>query len=228
MTPDRRTLAVSDRPNAKVERFTRYGHYRSTLKLPVGSFPIDIDYVGKYAVVGCLYGPDRSKGAPIYVLEGDRVVSTVMVKGGAGRRDLSAHPRCRAAPGQWQVLHHCPDLEPRRCRHPGAGHPLTGLSETTLFSPSDDLPGRAGAHLSETTLFQPRMICPAGQGPHLSETTLFHPRMICPAGQGPHLPETKPVSPSNDPHGQGGGPTCLKHPVSPSDDLPGRAGAPLT
>ena len=63
-----------------MERFTRYGHYRSTLKLPVGSFPIDIDYVGKYAVVGCLYGPDRSKGAPIYILEGDRVISTVMVK----------------------------------------------------------------------------------------------------------------------------------------------------
>ena len=80
LTPDKRHLAVSDRPNAKVERFTRYGHYRSTLKLPVGSFPIDIDYVGKYAVVGCLYGPDRSKGAPIYILEGDRVISTVMVK----------------------------------------------------------------------------------------------------------------------------------------------------
>lgn len=80
LTPDKRHLAVSDRPNAKVERFTRYGHYRSTLRLPVGSFPIDIDYVGKYAVVGCLYGPDRSKGAPIYILEGDRVISTVMVK----------------------------------------------------------------------------------------------------------------------------------------------------
>lgn len=80
LTPDKRLLAVSDRPNAKVERFTRYGHYRSTLRLPVGSFPIDIDYVGKYAVVGCLYGPDRSKGAPIYILEGDRVISTVMIK----------------------------------------------------------------------------------------------------------------------------------------------------
>lgn len=80
LTPDKRLLAVSDRPNAKVERFTRYGHYRSTLRLPVGSFPIDIDYAGQFAVVGCLYGPDRSKGAPIYILEGDRVISTVMVK----------------------------------------------------------------------------------------------------------------------------------------------------
>lgn len=84
LTPDKRLLAVSDRPNAKVERFTRYGHYRSTLRLPVGSFPIDIDYVGEYAVVGCLYGPDRSKGAPIYILEGDRVISTVMVKDDLG------------------------------------------------------------------------------------------------------------------------------------------------
>ena len=80
LTPDKRLLSVSDRPNAKVERFTRYGHYRSTLRLPAGSFPIDIDYAGKYAVVGCLYGPDRSKGAPIYILEGDRVISTVMAK----------------------------------------------------------------------------------------------------------------------------------------------------
>ena len=78
--PDKRQIAVADRPNSEIDFFTRYGHYRSTLKLPKGSFPCDIDYVGQTAVVGCLHGPDRSKGAPIYILEGDQVISTVMVK----------------------------------------------------------------------------------------------------------------------------------------------------
>ena len=31
-------------------------------------------------VVGSLYDPDRSKGAPIYILEDDRIVSTIRPK----------------------------------------------------------------------------------------------------------------------------------------------------
>jgi len=73
-------VEVADRPHAEIDRFTRYGHYLSTLKLPAGSFPCDIDYVDGYAVVGALHGPDREKGAPIYVLSGDRVVSEVWPK----------------------------------------------------------------------------------------------------------------------------------------------------
>jgi hypothetical protein len=48
--------------------------------MPLGSFPCDIDYLGRYAVVGSLHGPDRKKGAPIYVLENDQLISTVMPK----------------------------------------------------------------------------------------------------------------------------------------------------
>ena len=36
--------------------------------------------MNQYAIVGCLHGPDRSKGAPIYILKKDRVVSTIMPK----------------------------------------------------------------------------------------------------------------------------------------------------
>ena len=71
---------IADRPNSEIDRFTRYGQYLSTLSLPLGSFPCDIDYLGKYAIVGSLHGADRSKGAPIYVLEDDKVISTVMIK----------------------------------------------------------------------------------------------------------------------------------------------------
>ena len=46
----------------------------------LGSLPCDIYYLGKYAIVGSLDGPDRSKGAPIYILENDRLVSTMMPK----------------------------------------------------------------------------------------------------------------------------------------------------
>ena len=71
---------VSDRANAEIDRFTRHGQYLSTLKMPFGSLPCDIDYLGDYAIVGSLRGPDRSKGAPIYILENDKLISTVMIK----------------------------------------------------------------------------------------------------------------------------------------------------
>jgi len=57
-----------------------YGQYLSTLRMPLGSLPCDIAYLGKYAIVGALDGPDRSKGAPIYILENDQLVSTIMPK----------------------------------------------------------------------------------------------------------------------------------------------------
>jgi hypothetical protein len=70
-------IDVADRPNSEIDRFTRHGQYLSTLKTPAGSLPCDIDYVGRYAVVAALDGPDRSKGAPIYLFEDDRLVSTL-------------------------------------------------------------------------------------------------------------------------------------------------------
>jgi hypothetical protein len=78
--PGIKRLDVADRPNSEIDRFTRYGQYMSTLRMPLGSFPCDIYYLGNYAVVGSLYGPDRSKGAPIYILENDQLISTVMPK----------------------------------------------------------------------------------------------------------------------------------------------------
>jgi len=78
--PGIKRIDVADRPNSRIERFTRYGQYLSTLPMPLGSLPCDIYYLGKYAVVGSLDGPDRGKGAPIYILENDRLISTVMPK----------------------------------------------------------------------------------------------------------------------------------------------------
>ncbi len=78
--PGTTRIDVSDRPNSEIDRYTRYGQYLSTLRLPLGSFPCDIYYMDNYAVVGSLHGPDRSKGAPIYLLENDKLISTVMVK----------------------------------------------------------------------------------------------------------------------------------------------------
>ena len=78
--PGKKRLDVADRPNSKIDRFTRYGQYLSTLKLPLGSLPCDINYLGHLAVVPALDGPDRGKGAPIYILEDDQLISTVMPK----------------------------------------------------------------------------------------------------------------------------------------------------
>ncbi|MGH8245142.1 MAG: hypothetical protein ACREUU_01775 [Gammaproteobacteria bacterium] len=78
--PMKKRLDVADRPRSEIRRFTRYGHYLSSLKMPRGSLPCDIDYLDRYAVVAALDGPDRSKGAPIYLLEDDQLVSTIMPK----------------------------------------------------------------------------------------------------------------------------------------------------
>jgi hypothetical protein len=78
--PGTKRLDVSDRPHSRIERFTRYGHYLSTLKMPSGSLPCDIDYLDQYAIVASLDGPDPSKGAPLYILENDSLISTIMPK----------------------------------------------------------------------------------------------------------------------------------------------------
>ncbi len=77
-------IDVADRPNAEIDRFTRHGQYLSTLKLPSGSYPCDVDYLDDLGVVGALHGPDRPQGAPIYILENDRLVSTILPKAELG------------------------------------------------------------------------------------------------------------------------------------------------
>ena len=78
--PGTTRLDIADRPNAEIDRFTRHGQYLSTLRMPNGSLPCDIYYHGNYAIVGALDGPDRTKGAPIYILENDQLISTLMIK----------------------------------------------------------------------------------------------------------------------------------------------------
>jgi hypothetical protein len=80
IAPGTKRIDVADRPNSEIERFTRYGTHLSAFRVPLGSFPCDVFHYGNYAVVGSLHGPDRSKGAPIYLYENDQLVSTVMPK----------------------------------------------------------------------------------------------------------------------------------------------------
>ena len=68
-------------PTAEIDRFSRHGQYLSTLKLPLGAFPCDVDYLDNLGIVGALHGADRAAGAPIYILEDDKLVSTIMPKG---------------------------------------------------------------------------------------------------------------------------------------------------
>jgi hypothetical protein len=86
--PGTKRIDVADRPNSEIDRFTRHGQYLSTLRMPIGSFPCDIYYLGKYAVVGSLHGPNRSKGAPIYLMENDQLVSTIMPKEELGLKNF--------------------------------------------------------------------------------------------------------------------------------------------
>jgi hypothetical protein len=88
--PGTKRLDVADRPNAEIERFSKYGHYQSTVRLPDGTFACDVDYLGNYAVVPALYAADRTKGAPLYLLENDKVVSTIMPKEELGLRNFNS------------------------------------------------------------------------------------------------------------------------------------------
>ncbi|HLW79880.1 MAG TPA: hypothetical protein VKU44_09815 [Terriglobia bacterium] len=78
--PGTKLLDISDRPHSRIERFSRYGHYLESLEMPSGSLPCDIDYMGHYAIVAALDGPDTSKGAPLYILDNRKLVSTIMPK----------------------------------------------------------------------------------------------------------------------------------------------------
>jgi hypothetical protein len=80
VSPDQKRITVADRKNAEIECYTRFGHYRETVSLPKGSLTCDIDYAAGYSIIGCLRGPDTEKGAPIYILKNDKLVSTIMPK----------------------------------------------------------------------------------------------------------------------------------------------------
>ena len=78
--PGTRRLEVADRASGEIDRFTRHGQHLGTLRMPAGSLPCDVDHLDGYAVVAALDGPDRGKGAPIYLYEGDRLASTLFPK----------------------------------------------------------------------------------------------------------------------------------------------------
>ena len=78
--PGLKRVDVADRPNAEIDRFTRYGQYISTVKLPTGTMACDVDYLGNHAVVPILRMPEQGKPSPIYFLENDQVVSTILPK----------------------------------------------------------------------------------------------------------------------------------------------------
>ncbi len=76
----KKSLDISDRPKAVIKRFSPSGDLLGTVEMPPGSFPCDIYYLDRYAVVGSLNAPDKTKGAPIYILEDDKLVSTIQPK----------------------------------------------------------------------------------------------------------------------------------------------------
>jgi hypothetical protein len=88
LRPGTKKLDIADRPNSEIDQFTKHGQYLSTLKLPAGSFPCDIYHLRNYSVVGALHGPDKTKGAPIYILENDQLISTIMPKEELGLKNF--------------------------------------------------------------------------------------------------------------------------------------------
>ncbi len=86
--PGKKQLDITDRRHSEVKRFSRYGHYLSTLQMPSGSLPCSIDYVDGYALVPTLVGPDPGKGAPIYIFKNEQLVSTVFPQRDLGLKNF--------------------------------------------------------------------------------------------------------------------------------------------
>jgi hypothetical protein len=86
--PGTTELDVADRPKGEIKRFTRWGHYLSSLRMPKGSLPCGIDFLDRYSIVASLDGPDPAKGAPIYIFEDDKLISTVMPKEDLGLQNF--------------------------------------------------------------------------------------------------------------------------------------------
>lgn len=78
--PDKRHVVVADRPKSRLERFTPEGAFVDQLRLPEGTLPCDVDYLGEYTLVPCLEGANKELGAPIYLLRGTEIVSTIICR----------------------------------------------------------------------------------------------------------------------------------------------------
>lgn len=78
--PKAKRLDIADRANGEIDRFSPDGKYLSTVNMPKDSFPCDTYVLGDYTAVASLNNPDKTKGAAIYILKGDKVVSTILPK----------------------------------------------------------------------------------------------------------------------------------------------------
>ncbi len=81
-------IEVTDRPHSEIKRFSKYGRLLSSLKMPTGSLPCSIDRLGEYALVPALSGPNASRGAPLYILHHDELVSSVLPQMDLGLTDF--------------------------------------------------------------------------------------------------------------------------------------------
>lgn len=78
--PKTKRLDIADRANGEIDRYSPDGKYLSTLAMPKDSFPCDTYYLNEYAAVASLNNPDKTKGAAIYILKNNQVVSTILPK----------------------------------------------------------------------------------------------------------------------------------------------------
>jgi len=69
---------IADRANGEIDRFSPDGKYLSTVNMPKDSFPCDTYYLGDYIAVASLNNPDKTKGAAIYIMKNDQLVSTIL------------------------------------------------------------------------------------------------------------------------------------------------------
>ena len=77
------TIVIANRSPSKQETFDLSGKHLDTLQLPNRSNPCDITFLksdNTYSASSSLNSPVKGKGAPIYVLKNNEIVSTILPK----------------------------------------------------------------------------------------------------------------------------------------------------
>ena len=118
--PKMKRLDIADRANGEIDRFSPNSKYFSTVNMPKDSFPCDTYFLGKYVAVASLNNPDKAKGAAVYILENDKVISTILPKEELASRTscTSTTPCCGR--NRQEILRDCAGLESRGFRNSGA------------------------------------------------------------------------------------------------------------
>lgn len=117
ISPDNKRVTVADRPNAEIDRFTRFGHYRDTVSLPAGSLACDIDYAEGACDHRLPRRPGQVQRRANLHSEGRPDRFDPDAEGRPRSRQVCSRSQCHDDESRRQTVRDRSGVEPRRFRH---------------------------------------------------------------------------------------------------------------